>query len=192
MPPENDPRPDPFLMASLAPGLDQAAINHLFSVAYEELRRLAASISRSDPAATLNPTALVHEAWVKLAHSPPVGFNSRLHFKRVAARAMRQLLVESARRRSAQKRGGAAVAQVSFEEAIDQPESTSDEVLRLDAALETLARLNPRQAAMVESRFFGGMETAEIAELLEISEATVLRDWRAAKAWLAAEVRRGG
>jgi RNA polymerase sigma factor (TIGR02999 family) len=191
MPPEDDSRLDPSLMGAIPPGLDQDAINHLFSVAYEELRGLAATIRRSDPAATLNPTALVHEAWVKLAHSPPAGFNSRLHFKRVAARAMRQLLVESARRRSAQKRGGTAVAQVSFEEAIDKPESTSDEVLRLDAALDTLARLNPRQAAMVESRFFGGMETAEIAELLQISEATVLRDWRAAKAWLATEVRRG-
>lgn len=191
MPSDDKTHLDPSSLAALAPGLDQASLNHLFSLAYEELRRLAATIRRSDPAASLNPTALVHEAWVKLAHSPPSGFNSRLHFKRVAARAMRQLLVESARRRSARKRGGAAAVQIPFDEAIDQPESTSDDVLRLDAALDTLARLNPRQAAMVESRFFGGMETAEIAELMQISEATIQRDWRAAKAWLAREVRRG-
>lgn len=177
--------------SGLAPNLDQAGLNHLFSVAYDELRRLAAAIRRTDPAATINATALVHEAWVKLAASPPAGFNSILHFKRVAARAMRQLLVESARRHSAQKRGGAALVRLPMNEAIDRPDTSSDEILRLDAALAELARINPRQAAMVESRFFGGMETSEIAEMLQISEATILRDWRAARAWLAQQVRRG-
>src|SRR5438105_15789959 len=88
------------------PGLDRAELDYLFSVTYEELRRLAATVRRGDPAATLNPTALVHEAWLKLANSPGFISTSRLHFNRVAARAMRQLLVESARRRQAAKRGG--------------------------------------------------------------------------------------
>ena len=88
----------------VVPGLDRAQLNYLFSVSYEELRRLAATVKSTDPAATLNPTALVHEAWVKMASSPPFAATSRLHFKRIAARAMRQLLVEAARRRASQKR----------------------------------------------------------------------------------------
>src|SRR5579864_3833954 len=176
---------------SMAPGLDRAGLDHLFSVTYEELRRLAASVRRGDPGATLNPTALVHEAWLKLASSPAFVATSRLHFKRIAARAMRQLLVESARRRNSQKRGGPG-AIVTFDEALGQPASCEADILKLDVALEELARLNPRHAVMVESRFFGGLDVGETAELLEISEATVLRDWRAAKAWLAHELRQGG
>jgi len=175
----------------MAPGLDRAGLDHLFSVTYEELRRLAASVRRGDPGATLNPTALVHEAWLKLASSPAFVATSRLHFKRIAARAMRQLLVESARRRNSQKRGGPG-AIVTFDEALGQPASCEADILKLDVALEELARLNPRHAVMVESRFFGGLDVGETAELLEISEATVLRDWRAAKAWLAHELRQGG
>jgi RNA polymerase sigma factor (TIGR02999 family) len=175
----------------LAPGLDRRELDYLFSVTYEELRRLAASVKRSDPAATLNPTALVHEAWLKLASSPAFVSTSRLHFKRIAARAMRQLLVESARRRNSQKRGGGPSVFVTFDEALGQRASCEQDVLRLDVALEELARLNPRHAVMVESRFFGGLDVGETAELLAISEATVLRDWRAAKAWLSHELRQG-
>jgi RNA polymerase sigma factor (TIGR02999 family) len=173
----------------LAPGLDRRELDYLFSVTYEELRRLAASVKRSDPAATLNPTALVHEAWVKLANSPAFVSTSRLHFKRIAARAMRQLLVESARRRHSQKRGGGPSVFVTFDEALGRRASCEQDVLRLDVALEELARLNPRHAVLVESRFFGGLDVRETAELLAISEATVLRDWRAAKAWLSHELR---
>jgi len=172
-------------------GLDRADLDYLFSVTYEELRRLAASVRRSHPAATLNPTALVHEAWLRLASSPAFVATSRLHFKRIAARAMRQLLVESARRRSSKKRGGPE-AFVSFDEALGQPASCDQDILKLDGALEELARLNPRHAVMVESRFFGGLDVGETAELLAVSEATILRDWRAAKAWLAHELRQGG
>lgn len=175
----------------MTPGLDRADLDYLFSVTYEELRRLAASVRRSDPGATLDPTALVHEAWLKLASSPAFVATSRLHFKRIAARAMRQLLVESARRRSSQKRGGAG-ALVAFDEALGQPASCDQDILKLDVALEELARLNPRHAVMVESRFFGGLDVGETAELLDVSEATILRDWRAAKAWLAHELRQGG
>jgi RNA polymerase sigma factor (TIGR02999 family) len=175
----------------LAPKLERADLDYLFSVTYEELRRLAASVRRSDPGATLNPTALVHEAWLKLASSPAFVATSRLHFKRIAARAMRQLLVESARRRSSKKRGGSS-PNVTFDEALGQPASYEQDILKLDVALEELARLNPRHAVMVESRFFGGLDVGETAELLAVSEATILRDWRAAKAWLAHELRQGG
>jgi RNA polymerase sigma factor (TIGR02999 family) len=174
------------------PGLTREELDHLFSATYEELRRLAAAVRHGDPAATMNPTALVHEAWLKLAKAPRFTYTSTLHFKRIAARAMRQLLVESARRRQSHKRGGESQnVFVVFNEATDLPISQDREVLRLDSALDELARLNPRHALMVESRFFGGMEVNETAELLEVSEATILRDWRLAKAWLARELRQG-
>ena len=166
---------------------DPSALDHLFSVTYEELRRLAASVGRSDPGATLSPTALVNEAWLKLAGSPHLADTSPLHFKRIAARAMRQVLIEAARRRHADKRGAGAVV-VTFDESVADAAGRSD-LLELDAALEELARLSPRQALLVESRFFGGLDVAEAAELLGVSEATALRDWRAAKAWLARELR---
>jgi RNA polymerase sigma factor (TIGR02999 family) len=166
---------------------DRRALDALFSAAYEELRRLAATVKRNDPAATLSPTALVNEAWLKLADSPAVARTSPLHFKRIAARAMRQVLVEAARRRNAEKRGGGA-AVVTFDDAMGAV-TTADEVLGLDTALDALAQIEPRQAFMVESRFFGGLDVRETAELLGVSEATVLRDWRAAKAWLSREFR---
>jgi RNA polymerase sigma factor (TIGR02999 family) len=166
-------------------------LDYLFSVTYEELRRLASSVARRDPSATLSPTALVNEVWLKLAQSPPAEAASPLHFKRIAARAMRQVLVEAARRRHAGKRGGAGEAMlVTFDESLNQGPASSREVLSLDSALDELARLNPRQAMMVECRFFGGLDVTETAAVLEVSEATILRDWRAVKAWLANEVRR--
>jgi RNA polymerase sigma factor (TIGR02999 family) len=170
---------------------DRRALDHLFSVAYEELRRLAASVKRSDPNASLTPSTLVNEAWLKLAGSPQLASTSPLHFKRIAARAMRQVLIEAARRRQAEKRGGSNAVFVTFDEALEAPMSTGEELLVLDDALDALAKLNPRQAMMVEGRFFGGLDVAETAELLEVSEATVLRDWRAAKAWLALQLGSG-
>jgi RNA polymerase sigma factor (TIGR02999 family) len=169
--------------------IDRVILEELFTATYEELRRLASSIRRGDPSTTLSPTALVNEAWLKLAGSPPLVSVSRVHFKRIAARAMRQVLIEAARRRNAQKRGS-GLTPVTFDEALQQPASGPDELLALDAALEELARIQPRQALMVESRFFGGLDITETAELLGVSEATILRDWRAAKAWLAHELRR--
>jgi len=168
---------------------DRRALDRLFSATYEELRRLASSVRRGDPAATLNPTALVNEAWLKLAKSPEIATTSQLHFKRIAARAMRQVLIEAARRRNADKRGGGAGMTISFEEGFQKTPSTGEDLLRLDRALDELARMNPRQATLVESRFFGGLDIPETASLLNVSEATVLRDWRAAKAWLAHELR---
>jgi RNA polymerase sigma factor (TIGR02999 family) len=174
------------------PAAKRQALDQLFSVTYEELRRLASSVRRGDPSATLSPTALVNEAWLKLAKSPDVGATSRLHFKRIAARAMRQLLVEAARRRNSGKRGGGVAAKitVTFDSEFQQKPSGEDELLALNTALEELSRMNPRQAMMVESRFFGGLDIPETAALLNVSEATVLRDWRAAKAWLTHELRR--
>jgi RNA polymerase sigma factor (TIGR02999 family) len=169
---------------------EQQALNDLFSVTYEELRRLASSVKRGDQGETLNPTALVNEAWMKLASSPGFASTSRLHFKRIAARAMRQVLVEAARRRNTHKRGGEDAAFITFDESLAATTECGKEVLALDSALDELARINPRQAQMVESRFFGGLDVSETAELLETSEATILRDWRAAKAWLARELRR--
>jgi RNA polymerase sigma factor (TIGR02999 family) len=170
---------------------DRHALDHLFSAAYEELRRLASNVKRGDQGQTLNPTALVNEAWVKLANSPNFEVASHLHFKRIAARAMRQVLVEAARRRNSQKRGGEEdVAIITFDESMMPAVRSGKELLALDSALDELARLDPRQALMVESRFFGGFEVKEIAEMLNVSEATVMRDWRAAKAWLSNELRR--
>ena len=168
---------------------DQLDLDHQFSVAYEELRRLAASVRRDDPSATLTPTALVNEAWLKLADSPRLGAVSRVHFKRIAARAMRQVLIEAARRRKAGKRGGGAPL-VTFDESSERNATGAEDLLLLDDALKQLATISPRQAMMVESRFFAGLDITETAELLGVSEATILRDWRAAKAWLAVELRR--
>jgi RNA polymerase sigma factor (TIGR02999 family) len=174
----------------LSPAEARQALDNLFSLTYEELRRLAYSVRRGDPSATLSPTALVNEAWLKLANSPGVASAPRLHFKRIAARAMRQLLVEAARRRHSQKRGGADdISVITFDESIMQTANCGKELLALESALQELARVQPRQAMMVECRFFGGLDIAETAALLEVSEATILRDWRAAKAWLAHTLR---
>jgi RNA polymerase sigma factor (TIGR02999 family) len=168
---------------------ERRALDDLFSVTYEELRRLASSVKRGDQSATLTPTALVNEAWLKLANSPRFASTSRLHFKRIAARAMRQVLVEAARRRHANKRGGPDAVVIPLDENRDGGAWAGKDVLALDRALDELARIEPRQAQMVESRFFGGLDVGETAELLDVSEATILRDWRAAKAWLAHELR---
>ena len=182
--------PQEAVMRDQEPGskIEKQTLDYLFSVTYEELRRLASSVRRNDANSTLSPTALVNEAWLKLVKSPPFETTSRLHFKRIAARAMRQVLVEAARRRSASKRGG----QVTFagvDLAIAETALDGDQLLALEEALQELERLAPRQALLVESRFFGGLNVLETAELLEVSEATVNREWRAAKAWLKLRLR---
>lgn len=173
------------------PSPAQSALNECFSLVYEELHHLADQVRRADPGASLNPTALVNEAWIKLAVSPNFTWTSALHFKRIAARAMRQFLVESARRRHALKR---SVHLVTLDESLAgvlpaDPVMNEDSFLRLDQALDALSALSPRQAVIVESRFFGGLSVEETAQVLAISEATVLRDWRAARAWLGRELR---
>lgn len=175
--------------SNAGPESARAALDHQFTLAYDELRRLASAVRRSDPKATLTPTMLVNEAWMKLAKSPGFVATSKLHFKRIAARAMREVLIEAARRRHAGKRGRDALF-VTFDEGVNiaAAGSTSEDLLALDRALDELGRLHPRQAALVESRFFGGLDVAELSALLNVSEATVLRDWRAARAWLTSEL----
>lgn len=168
-------------------------VDYLFSVTYEELRRLAATVKRGDQSATLNPTALVNEAWMRLRGAQGLDVESLLHFKRIAARAMRQILVEAARRRQTQKRGGEGLAQlVALEEAaganaLRVPDA--DEVLALESALRELESLDSRRAQLVEARFYGGLDVRELMELFGVSEATVMRDWRMARAWLAQRMR---
>lgn len=166
-------------------------LDELFSAAYEELRRLASLVKSDDPRATLSPTTLVNEAFLKLAASPRFKVFSDLHFRRIVARAMRQVLVEAARRRNAAKRGRDVVF-VTLDESMAEGVTSARDVVALDAALDTLERLNPRQAEMVVCRFFGGLDVAETAAALDVSEATVQRDWRAVKAWLARELRSDG
>lgn len=169
---------------------DRRALDELFSTTYEELRRLAMRVRRGESSLTLSPTVLVNEAWMKLARSPQLDFESPLHFRRIAARAMRQLLVEAARRRLAGKRGGdGSVRVVTFDESVHDLAVTEHELLALDAALDELAQSAPRQAQMIECRFFGGMDVAEAAAVLDVSESTLMRDWRTAKAWLAQALR---
>jgi RNA polymerase sigma factor (TIGR02999 family) len=169
-------------------GVDQRTLDTLFSATYEELRRLAAAVRRSDANATLSPTTLVNETWLKLSRTPPAAFGSELHFKRIAARAMRQILVDAARRKNAARHGG-DLLRVTLDDGAAQTEADAGGLISLDEALNELARINPRQAAMVEARFFGGLDVEETAQMLGVSEATVLRDWRAAKAWLSLELR---
>jgi RNA polymerase sigma factor (TIGR02999 family) len=186
---------DPQAFASLADGrgkLSREQIDLLFSAAYEELLRLAAACKRSDPAATLTPTTLVHEAWIRLARSPGFAATSEAHFKRIAARAMRQILVDLARRRQADKRGGGDLRPFAFDDSFDAPVIQENDVVALHEALETLERMNPRHAAMVEVRFFGGLDVAATARVLGVSEETIYRDWRAVRAWLGTQVRKSG
>src|SRR5262249_31192143 len=145
-------------------------LDELFALTYDELRGLAAAVRRRDPSATLNPTALVNEAWIKLSSSPGFAPSSVLHFKRTAARAMRQVLIDSARRRLSQKRRSGAEMSVTLEGSVVSSMVVGDELIALDGALHELAQMNPRQAMMVETRFFGGLEISEIAELLDVSE----------------------
>jgi RNA polymerase sigma factor (TIGR02999 family) len=176
----NPDRPDAIL--------GHEALDRLFSVTYEELRRLASQVKRRDWNTSISPTTLVNEAWMKLAASPAFRSTSPLHFKRIAARAMRQVLVEAARRRHAAKRGGEGATFVTFDDTIGDPVSAAHDLMALDAALDDLARISPRQAAVVECRYFGGLDVAEAAALLQVSEATIHRDWRAARAWLQEQI----
>src|SRR5579863_2585660 len=135
---------------------DRESFDKLFSLVYEELRRLAANVLRSEQGNHLTPTTLVHEAWLKLAHSPELAQTSQLHFRRIAARAMRQVLVEAARRRRAARRGDPGL-HISFDEWIPGglPLPDPKDILALDHALDSLSRISERQARLVEGRFFG-------------------------------------
>jgi RNA polymerase sigma-70 factor (ECF subfamily) len=151
---------------------------------YDELRRIAARyISRERPGQTLQATALVNEAFVRLAAERPRSFANRTHFLAIAAISMRQILVQRARARRAAKRGGAP-ERVTLDEGLMADEGRSIDVLALDEALTRLAKLDPEQARIVELRYFGGLTVEETAEAVDVSPATVKREWAMARAWL--------
>ena len=163
---------------------NKAALDQLMPVVYDELRHLAArylSMERSNH--TLQPTALVHEAYLQLVDESRVAWQGRAHFFGAAAQLMRRILVDHARERNAVKRGGGAL-KVTLNEALAVPELPDLDLVALDRALNDLAALDPQQSKIVELRFFGGLSIEETAEVLAISPATVKRHWITAKAWL--------
>lgn len=163
---------------------DPSALEILTPIVYDELRRLAASYLRKErDGHTLQPTALLHEAYVKLANQANQDWKSRAHFFGVAAHLMRQILVDHARGRNRVKRG-AGVANVQLNEAIDAAQERPEILVDLDDALNELAKFDERKAKVVEMRFFAGMSIEETAEALSISVATVGREQRMAEAWL--------
>lgn len=171
-------------------GGDRAATERLLSLVYAELKRLAAGQLRGERADhTLEPTALVHEAYLRLSRSHRVSWQNREHFFGVAARAMREVLIDHARAHLSQKRGGGAV-RVELEHVGLLLSERPADLIALDEALTELARLDRVKAAVVELHFFGGFSVAETASCLRCSAATVTRHWRLAKVWLAREVSR--
>lgn len=162
----------------------QDALDRLLPEVYAELRRLAASyLRRERPDHSLQATALVHEAFLKLVDQRAVRWQSRAHFFGIAAQMMRRILVDHARARRSDKRGGTA-RRLPLDEALAVAESRDIDLVALDDALTRLATLDPRQSKLVELRFFGGLTMEETADVLGISPATVGREWTAAKAWL--------
>jgi RNA polymerase sigma factor (TIGR02999 family) len=176
-----------LLLADMRRG-DPAALPKLVPMLYDELRRLAGSFLRGErPGHTLQPTALVHEAYLKLVGQRG-GFENRAQFLAVAAQAMRRILVDYARRRVAAKRGG-GVGPVDLEAAAaGATVEQSRELIAVDQALEKLTALDPRQARVVELRYFGGLSVEETAAALDIAPRTVKREWAMAKAWLRVEI----
>ena len=164
-------------------------VDQWFSLAYDELRRLAATIRSRESHDTLSPTALVHEAYIRLASTHAVAPESRLHFMMTAARAMRRVLVDAARQRGATKRDAGGFL-VTLEDVGDASAVKPDIVLALDAALDELSRRDPRASDVILYRYFGGFTVSETAEALQVSESTIHREWQFARAWLGEELRR--
>jgi RNA polymerase sigma factor (TIGR02999 family) len=163
---------------------EQAALAELLPLVYGELRRLAGHYLRGErPDHTLQATALVHEAYLQLVGQTSIEWQNRAHFFSVAAKVMRHILVDHARGHRAEKRGGGGL-RLSLDEAVSFYEERDLSLVALDEALGRLARLDERQARVVELRFFGGLTTEEIAEVLKVSTDAVRYDWRMAKAWL--------
>lgn len=169
---------------------DAEAAQRLLPLLYDELRRLAGSYMRQERSNhTLNPTALVHEAYMKLVNQREVEWQGRTHFFNVGAQAMRRILVDHARQKRRIKRGGGEVT-ASLDERQVPRESDAIDLVDLDDAIRRLAELDPRQAQIVELRFFGAMEMQQIAEKLGVSKRTVEADWTMARAWLSRELSR--
>ncbi len=171
---------------------DAEAAGRLMPLVYDELRRLARQhLGRERGDHTLQPTALVHEAYLRLVDDPSMSLRNRAHFYAIAARVMRRILVDHARARNAAKRGGLA-GKVALDEARDLPPAGANDLVPLDDALEELTQNYPRKAQVVELKFFGGLEAKEIAQVLDVSEKTVIRDWQFAKLWLWRELAGAG
>jgi RNA polymerase sigma factor (TIGR02999 family) len=172
-------------------GGDEAALARLTPLVHDELQRIARRCLRGERANhSLPATALVHEAYVCLVDTQQVNWQNRMHFLAMAARVMRRVLVDVARARRRQKRGGSAL-QVSLSEAILSTEKSYD-LTTLDTALDALATVDPRRSRIVELRFFGGLSVAETAAVLAVSPEKVMRDWKLARAWLRRELQRTG
>jgi RNA polymerase sigma factor (TIGR02999 family) len=166
---------------------DTEALHELMPLVYHELRRIAAAhLRRERPDHTLQPTALIHEAYLRLIQGKQPAWQSRVHFFAIASRIMRQILVDAARKHQAEKRGGGAQAELADAKALAWERDV--EVLQLDAALAALALVDDRKCRMIEMKYFGGLTREEIAEALGISNATVGRDIRFAEAWLHREM----
>ena len=167
---------------------DKDAIDELMPLVYEELRRMARHYMSAEQAGhTLGATVLVHETVLRLIEGVAVDWNDRNHFFAVSARIMRRVLVDVARARAAEKRGGAA-ARVSLSDVPEPADSPHLDLIALDEALETLAKFDARKAKVVELRFFGGLSVEEVADVLNVSPEAVRRDWRLARAWMQREL----
>ena len=170
-------------------GGDQLALDKLTPIVYEELRRLAARYMRSERTGhTLQATALVNETYLRLVECDRMRWKDRAHFLAVCAQIMRRILVDHARRRNLKR--GAGVPHVSLDEGAAVSRRPDANLVALDDALQSFARLDSRKARVVEMRFFGGLTNEEAAEVLQVSPLTVMRDWNAAKAWLYREIAR--
>lgn len=170
---------------------DQGALESLVPLVYDELRRLARHyLKQEKPSHTLSSTALVHEAYLRLVSQKDVTWQNRAHFFGVASQMMRRILVDHARHHAYAKRGGGAMT-LALDEAVCTPQRREIDLVALDDALDSLAKLDERQSRMVELRFFGGLSIEETSEVLGVSAPTVKREWASARAWLYREISRG-
>ena len=177
-----------LLLAQLREGNREAA-NDLIPLIYNELRRMAGSYMQHErPGHTLQATALVHEAYVRLAGEQQGPWQNRAHFFAIAAHTMRQVLLDHARRRHAGKRGGNNARKVEIDEVLLIAEDKLEDVIAIDEVLERLALIDPRQSRLVELRYFAGLSVEEAAEVMSVSPRTIKREWRSAKAWLHREL----
>ena len=182
-------QPVSMLLAKWRAG-DQEALQVLIPLVYGELRRIAQRQLRQErPDHTLQSTALVHEAYLRLTKQGPAEIQNRAHFLAVASQLMRQILVDHARRHRAAKRGGGL--KLELQEAMAQQQAPDIDLIALDNALNELARLDPQQSRIVEMRFFGGLSIEDTAEVIGVSRTTVKREWATARAWLLREMSRG-
>ena len=187
--PENTRRDITLLLKEWSDG-NEAVLDNLMPLVYDELRRQASRFLRKErPGHTLQPTALIHEAYLKLIDQTQVRWQNRSHFFAIAAQAMRRILVDHAKNRKREKRGGAAEnLPIEYAETVAASDGKSVDLVALDEALTKLAEFDPRQAQVVELRYFSGLSIDETAEVLGISNATVRREWNMAKAWLHTQI----